>query len=323
MTNLNLVIVGSMGYDDIETPWASGSDVLGGSAVHAGVSAAFHIPEVPGQKSRVGLVSPVGKDFSKDDQSILEELGIDLSGMSILPGKTFRWSGKYEGSMDNVETISTEVNVLGDFNPIIPEMWTSPKVLFCANTHPESQISVLDQCPDSEITAIDTFMLWIETEFEKLSSALRKSDLAILNEEEICAISGEQIFTKAITPIMSGSALYGGVEAGSGPRGLIIKRGSSGVFAHLPCGIIALPAYPVRDLVDPTGCGDSFAGALLANIAGRKGALNDLEFMRSAMIHAVVTSSFTIQGLGSDKLRTLERGIYHARMDRYRRIVGL
>ena len=122
---------------------------------------------------------------------------------------------------------------------------------------------------------------------------------------------------------MSGSSLYGGEDAGSGPRGLIIKRGSSGVFAHLPCGTIALPAYPVRDLIDPTGCGESFAGALLANISGRKGALNDLEFMRSAMIHAVVTSSFTIQGLGSEKLRSLERGIYHARMDQYRRIVGL
>ena len=119
---MDLVIVGSMGYDDIETPSASGSDVLGGSAVHAGVSAAFHVPEIPGQESRVGLVSPVGKDFSNADQSILKDLGIDLSGVSILPGKTFTWSGKYEGSMDNVETISTEVNVLADFTPEIPEI---------------------------------------------------------------------------------------------------------------------------------------------------------------------------------------------------------
>ena len=103
----------------------------------------------------------------------------------------------------------------------------------------------------------------------------------------------------------------------------MIKRGSSGVFAHLPCGIIALPAFPVEDVIDPTGCGDSFAGALLANIAGINGALNDLEKMRAAMLHAIVTSSFTIGGLGSNKLRDLERGAYHARMDRYRRMVGL
>ena len=320
---MDLIIVGSMGYDDIETPEASGSDILGGSAVHAGVSASFHLPEIPGGTKRVGLVSPVGDDFSESHQQMLQELGMDFSGVARLPGKTFRWSGRYEGSMENVETISTEVNVLGDFDPKIPDSWTSPKVLFCANTHPSSQVSVLDQCPNSEITAVDTFMMWIESEFEQLSLALRKADIAILNEEEVCAISGEGIFTKAIDPILSGAALHGGESAGPGPRGLVIKRGSSGVFSHLPCGIIALPAFPVDQVVDPTGCGDSFAGALLANMAGRKGILNDLESMRAAMVHAIVTSSFTIGGLGSNNLQGLERGAYHARMDRYRRIVGI
>ncbi len=317
------MIVGSIGYDDIETPAASGSDVLGGSAVHAGVSAAFHLPETPAGIRRVGLVAPVGNDFSKSHQSKLEDLGIDFSGVTKLSGKTFRWSGRYSGAMDNVETISTEVNVLGDFSPEIPDKWRSPNVLFCANTHPSSQVSVLDQCPSSEITAIDTFMFWIETEFVELSSALRKADLAILNEEEVCAISGEDFFMKAIDPILSGSCLHGGESAGAGPRGLVIKRGSSGVFAHLPCGNISLPSYPLSELVDPTGCGDTFAGALLANMSGRKGILNDLESMRAAMIHATVSSSFTIQGLGTNNLQGLERGLYHARMDSYRRIVGL
>jgi len=320
---LELVIVGSIGYDDIETPVASGSDVLGGSAVHAGASAAFHLPMIPGRGARVGLVGPVGDDFSISHSSKLEDLGIDFSGVERLPGKTFRWSGRYSGTMENVETISTEVNVLGDFTPEIPEEWRSPGILFCANTHPASQILVLDQCPSSEITAIDTFMLWIETEFSTLSQALRKVDLAILNEEEVCAISGEEIFMQAIEPILSGSCLEGGESAGKGPRALIIKRGSSGVIAHLPCGIIALPSYPITEVVDPTGCGDSFAGALLANMSGRKGILNDLDSMRDAMVHATVSSSFTIQGLGTDNLQGLERGLYHARMDRYRRIVGL
>ena len=320
---MDLVIVGSIGYDDIETPIATGSDVLGGSAVHAGVSASFHLPEIPGEVPRVGLVGPVGKDFSDSHQSKLEGLGIDFSGVQKLPGKTFRWSGRYSGTMETVETISTEINVLGDFAPEIPQPWRSPNILFCANTHPASQVMVLDQCPSSEITAIDTFMLWIETEFEELSSALRKADLAILNEEEVCAISGEEIFMKAIKPILSGACLHGGESAGKGPRGLVIKRGSSGVFAHLPCGIIALPSYPITEVVDPTGCGDSFAGALLANMSGRKGVLHDLESMRDAMVHATVSSSFTIQGLGTNKLQGLERGLYHARMDSYRRIVGL
>ena len=320
---MDLVIVGSIGYDDIETPISTGSDILGGSAVHAGVSSSFHLPETPEGVRRVGIVAPIGNDFSDSDKSQLEDLGIDFTGVEELPGKTFRWSGRYSGTMDNVETISTEVNVLGDFSPQIPDSWRAPKVLFCANTHPASQVLVLDQCPSSEITAIDTFMLWIETEFESLSSALRKADLAILNEEEVCAISGEDFFMKAIDPILSGSCLHGGESAGSGPGGLVIKRGSSGVFAHLPCGIISLPSFPISEVVDPTGCGDSFAGALLANISQRKGVLHDIESMRDAMVHATVTSSFTIQGLGTNKLRGLERGLYHARLDTFRRIVGL
>tara|TARA_B100001250_G_scaffold228895_1_gene196471 strand:+ start:1378 stop:2340 length:963 start_codon:yes stop_codon:yes gene_type:complete len=320
---LELVIVGSIGYDDIETPIATGSDILGGSAVHAGVSSSFHLPRTPEGVRRVGLVSPIGSDFLDSHQSKLEDLGIDFSGVEKLPGKTFRWSGRYSGTMENVQTISTEVNVLGDFSPEIPEAWRAPNVLFCANTHPASQVLVLDQCPRSEITAIDTFMLWIETEFESLSTALRKADLAILNEEEVCAISGEDFFMKAIGPILSGACLHGGESAGSGPSGLVIKRGSSGVFAHLPCGIISLPSFPISEVVDPTGCGDSFAGALLANMSQRKGILNDIESMRDAMVHATVTSSFTIQGLGTNKLQGLERGLYHARMDSFRRIVGL
>ena len=166
-------------------------------------------------------------------------------------------------------------------------------------------------------------MLWIETEFEQLSLALRKADIAILNEEEVCAISGEDVITRAIQPILSGSALHGGESAGKGPSALIIKRGSSGVLANFPCGIFSLPAFPTNDIVDPTGCGDSFAGAFLANISGRSGALNDVEAIRTALVHAVVTSSFTIGGLGSSKLQGLERGLYHARLDRFRRIVGL
>jgi len=320
---VEMVIVGSIGYDDIETTVASGSDILGGSAVHAGISSSFHLPEIPGELPRVGLVSPVGVDFSQSHQSMLESLGIDFSGVSRLEGKTFRWSGRYEGTMENVETISTDINVLGDFDPEIPDKWTSPNVLFCANTHPSSQVSVLNQCPNVEISAIDTFMLWINEEFEVLSLALRKADIAILNEEEVCAISGEQVFTSAIEPIMSGECLHGGEGAGRGPRALIVKRGSSGVLARLPCGIIVLPAFPVNDIVDPTGCGDSFAGALLANMAGSKGVLNDMEAMRAALIHAIVTSSFTIEGLGSSKLQSLERGMYHGRLDRYRRMVGI
>ena len=225
--------------------------------------------------------------------------------------------------MEDVQTISTEVNVLEDFSPEVPQSWRSPEVLLCANTHPRTQVSVLDQCPSAVVTALDSFMLWIETEFELLSEALRKVDMAVLNEEEACSLAGEDVLHRAVEAIRSGKALYGGTEAGTGPRSMVIKRGGSGSVAYLPCGTITLPAYPTDDLVDPTGAGDSFAGALLANVAGRKGALNQTETMRNALVHATVTASFTIEGLGASALYGLERGKYHARADKYRRMVGL
>ena len=320
---MKLVILGSIGLDDIETPVSSGSDLLGGAAAHAGIAAGFHLPTAPRKPPAVGLVSAVGNDFPSEAQRTLEASGLNLAGVVRKEGSTFRWSGRYEGSMDDVMTISTEVNVLEGHIPEIPASWKDPEILLCANTHPRSQVSVLDQCPGAAITALDSFMLWIDTEFELLSEALRKVDLAILNEEEVCAIAGDDLVHSAAAKISSGEALYGGTAAGPGPSGVIVKRGRSGSVAYLDCGTITLPAYPTDDLVDPTGAGDSFAGGLLANITGRKGALNQLDTMRDALLHATVTASFAVEGMGVSGISNLDRGRYHARVDKYRRMVGL
>ena len=320
---MKIVILGSIGLDDIEPPVASGSDLLGGAAAHAGTSAGFHLPASPRKPPSVGLVSAVGTDFPTEVQRTLEDAGLNLAGVVRKDGSTFRWSGRYEGSMDDVSTISTEVNVLEEHIPEIPTSWRDPEVLLCANTHPRSQVSVLDQCPGAVITALDSFMLWIDTEFELLSEALRKVDIAILNEEEVCAIAGDDLVHSAAAKISSGEALYGGTAAGPGPSGVIVKRGRSGSVAYLDCGTITLPAYPTDELVDPTGAGDSFAGALLANIAGRKGALNQSDTMRDALLHATVTASFAVEGLGVSGIANLDRGRYHARVDKYRRMAGL
>ena len=311
-----------MGYDHIQTPTAFGADILGGSAIHSSISAAFHLPLMPGMFPRVGVIGPIGDDFRESDLKLLNDKGINIEGISKLSGKTFRWSGKYEGSMDDAQTISTEINVLGDFDPQIPDFWNDIDILFCANMHPLSQVKILGEC-SPKISVLDTFMLWINTEFEALSEALRRVDIAILNEEEVCAISDEDIVTKAAEKIISGEALNGGKSAGKGPRSLIIKRGSGGVLAYLPCGTISLPSYPTKEVIDPTGCGDSFAGAFLANIVGCVGAMEDIEIMRNALVQATVTSSFIIGGLGSINLLNLQKGKYHARVDKYRRIVGL
>ena len=317
------MIVGSIGYDDISTPEAEGSDLLGGAATYAGLSAAFHKFEDVQNTPNIGIVSAVGQDFSTSDQLKLESAGLNLAGVVMRNGDTFRWSGMYQGSMENANTISTAVNVLENFNPEIPESWRIPEVLFCANTHPATQVSVLDQCPSAVITALDSFMMWINEEKKTLSEALRKVDIAILNEEEVCAIANDEILPRAMSSLQSGSALYGGESAGPGPRCIVVKRGSSGVIAKFPFGLVALPAYPISNVVDPTGCGDSFAGAFLANISGRPGALNDINIIRNALVHATVTASFTIGGLGCSNLSNIQRGSYHARLDKYRRIVGL
>ena len=320
---MDMVIVGSIGYDDIQTPAASGSDLLGGAAVYSGLAASFHLRTMDEEPTKVGLVGIVGDDFSVYDQMVLEKAGLNLAGVVRAEGETFRWSGKYEGAMESVETLATEVNVLADFKPELPDVWNNPEILFCASTHPATQVAVLDQCPGAQLTVLDTFMLWIESEFETLSEAMRKVDIAVINEQEACAIADDQILPRAMKSIMSGEALHGGSGAGPGPRCLIVKRGSGGVLAMLPGGALALPAYPTDKIVDPTGCGDSFAGSLLSYLIGRQGVLNDLDAIRNALVHATVTSSFTLGGIGVTALGSIDRGIYHARVDKYRRIVGI
>ncbi len=320
---MEMVIVGTISYDDIETPFDKDSGVLGGSVPHSGIASSFHLRPPPGHPPRVGIVSAVGEDFSTYHQMVLEDAGLNLAGVALREGETFRWSVRYDETMNEAETINTELNVLGDFSPLLPEAWSGPEILLCANISPRIQLKVLNQCLGSRINALDTSEIWIENEFENLSEAMRMVDVVILTEREASLLSGEKVLTQSIAAIISGDALYGGSSAGPGPRSVIVKRGSSGVLAHLPCGTIALPAYPVENPIDPTGFGDTFAGALFSSLVGHDSSLNDAEVMRKALVHATVTASYCVEGIGTKGVRSLGRGKYHARADRYRRIVGI
>ncbi|NDB93600.1 MAG: hypothetical protein EB165_03015 [Euryarchaeota archaeon] len=178
---MEMVIVGSTGFDDIETPLGKASGLLGGSAVYSGLSAAFHARDIGLQRLSVGIVSIVGPDFDPDSRRTLSESGLDLTGLRISDLPTFRWSGKYEGGMDHAETISTELNSLAGFDPIFPPNWDNPQIVFCTSASPISQNSVLDANQGALVTALDTIDLWIESDFTGLSEALRKVDIAILN----------------------------------------------------------------------------------------------------------------------------------------------
>ncbi|MDP6845117.1 MAG: PfkB family carbohydrate kinase [Candidatus Thalassarchaeaceae archaeon] len=323
---MDIVIVGSLAYDDLETEAGAVTNSLGGSGTFAGIAAAFHASRKldPGGTLPVGLVCAVGDDFSESDADLLRQAGLDLGGVETIEGgRTFRWHGRYEGDMGQAITIETQQNVLEDYNPKVPVAWWSPRILFLANNHPSIQSHVLDQCEGAKFTALDSMNLWINIAFTELSNVLRRVDLAILNDMEVRMIAKDENLIRAGESIRSGQALSGGQEAGTGPSILIIKKGEHGSVALTDHGLLTLPAFPTSEIVDPTGCGDSFAGTLLTLLSDSENLSPTNDELHNALVHATVTASFTISAFGIEGLVGLDRGEYHARLDAYRRMVGL
>ena len=323
---MDIVIVGSLAYDDLETEVGTVTNSLGGSGTFAGIAAAFHASRRldPGGTLPVGLVCAVGEDFKEDDSNLLRQAGLNLEGVETIEGgRTFRWHGRYEGDMGQAITIETQQNVLDGYEPKVPAAWWSPRILFLANNHPSIQSHVLDQCEGAKFIALDSMNLWINIAFEELSDVLRRVDLAILNDMEVRMIAKDENLIRAGNSIREGGALAGGTEAGPGPSILIIKKGEHGSVAITDNGILTLPAFPTSEIVDPTGCGDSFAGTLLTFLSESEDVQPSTDELHNALVHATVTASFTISDFGTDALIGLDRGEYHARLDAYRRMVGL
>ena len=323
---MDIVIVGSLAYDDLETEVGDVSDSLGGSGTFAGIATAFHASRRsdPGGTLPVGLVCAVGEDFKDEDFDLLRQAGLNLDGVETIEGgRTFRWHGRYEGNMGQAITIETQQNVLDGYEPKVPVAWWSPRVLFLANNHPSIQSHVLDQCEGARFSALDSMNLWINIAFEELSGVLRRVDMAILNDMEVRMIAKDENLIRAGESIRDGSALTGGSEEGKGPSILIIKKGEHGCVAMTDHGLLTLPAFPTSDIVDPTGCGDSFAGTLLTFLSESENLQPSQDELHHALVHATVTASFTLSAFGIDGLIGLDRGEYHARLDAYRRMVGL
>ena len=323
---MDIVIVGSLAYDDLETELDSVQDSLGGSGTFAGLAAAFHTSrrQDPGGTLPVGLVCAIGEDFDNADFQLLKDAGLNMDGIEVIEGgRTFRWHGKYEGDMAQAITIETQQNVLDGYQPKVPASWWAPRVLFLANNHPSIQAHVLDQCEGAKYIAMDSMNLWIEIAFDELSSVLRRIDLAILNDNEVRMIAKDENLIRAGESIRSGEVLTGGKESGTGPAILIIKKGEHGCVALTDSGMLALPAFPTSELIDPTGCGDSFAGTLLTFLSETEVLNPSLDELHNALVHATVMASFTLSRFGVSGIVELERGEYHARLDKYRRMVGL
>ena len=306
---MDVLMVGSIAYDSVSSPAGKVEDALGGSAVYAGIASRFHANYL--NLSQIGLVGVVGKDFLQSDIAMLESQGLDLSGLEIAEGKTFRWEGSYHGDMGVAETHDTHLNVFGDFNPKVPDSSTEPTVLFCANLVPALQAQVLEQAKGTRLSMLDSMNLWIEIARDDLLSVMKSVDLIIINDGEVKMLAGDDNLVRAAKKLISMV----------GCNSLVIKKGEHGVIAFHQGAMIALPAYPTELVVDPTGCGDSFAGTIAAYLASGSGAVSKEE-LREALVRATVTASFTLESFGTSGLLSLNNNAFAERLAHFREIVG-
>ena len=274
---MSVLIVGSTALDSIKTPKAENPRLLGGSASHAGVAASFFSP--------VNLVGVVGADFPRRYIQLYRRHGIDLQGLQLLPGKTFHWSGEYEANMNNRRTLLTELGVFERFNPVLPAAYQRTPFVLLANIAPALQHHVLDQMQRPRFVAADTMDLWLNVALPDLLRLLKRLDAFVLNDSEAQQLTKEDNLLAALQKIHR-----------LGPRYVVIKQGSHGSVLSGPRGLFICPAYPLRKVVDPTGAGDSFAGAMMGYLAAAKGSVDD--HIRRAMVYGSVVASFCCEGFG-------------------------
>ncbi|MFT7484660.1 MAG: sugar/nucleoside kinase (ribokinase family) [Candidatus Paceibacteria bacterium] len=278
---MTLLVIGTLAYDDIETAYDSRKGVLGGSATYCAVAAShFADPK---------LVGVVGEDFAKEDLSALSNCGVDTTGVEISPGKTFRWGGRYEKDWNTRHTTFTELNVLEHFDPKVPESYRDAKYVFLANAAPAVQMKALEQVERPEFVMVDTMNLWIDVALDDLKALLRKVDAIVLNDEEARMLTGEDNLIRAAGQVL-----------GMGPKLVVLKKGEHGAFLMGSDVHFSLPAYPVRNVVDPTGAGDSFAGGFMGHVA--KTGNTEPATLRQAMLHGTVTASFCVEDFGMGPL---------------------
>ncbi len=282
----SVLVVGSVAYDAIETPKSKVDCILGGSAMYFSSAASFFSP--------VQVVAVVGEDFKDDDLDFLNARQVDFSGLQRAKGKTFQWGGKYSSDFSNRETTYTHLNVFETFDPQIPETLRKTPLVFLANIGPDLQLNVLSQMERPKFVALDTMNYWIDRTPDSLIEVLGKVDSLIINDEEAKQLTGENQLISAMKAIQK-----------MGPNVLIVKKGEHGVTMLMEEEFFFLPAYPVEELVDPTGAGDTFAGGFMGYLA-YSNQLSKLTF-RNAVVFGSALASFCVEGIGPSKLKTITR----------------
>ncbi len=281
----SLLVVGSVGLDDVETRIGKRTGVLGGAASYFSVAASF--------LAKPRMVAIVGTDFPAQHTELFERHGVDLAGLERVAGETFRWSGVYAPDFSSRTTLDTRLNVFSTFNPKLPAGWGDSEQVFLANIDPELQLSVLEQTAQPKFVACDTMNFWIGGKRPALLRLLKRIDLLMLNDEEARELSGQANLPAAARAIQT-----------MGPRAVVIKRGDAGALLFHEAGVFSAPAFPIENVVDPTGAGDSFAGGFMGWLA-RTGSTTPGN-IRTAMILGSVLASFAVEDFSLDRFRTLD-----------------
>jgi sugar/nucleoside kinase (ribokinase family) len=290
---VSLLVVGSVAFDALESPYGKVDRAVGGAATYFAVAASFFTP--------VNLVAIVGDDFTDKDATVFRGRRIDTEGLERAAGKTFFWAGRYSENLNERVTLATELNVFADFKPRLPERYRTSKYVFLANIAPDLQREVLNQVwKRPKIAALDTMNYWIERTNADLLETLRHVDILMINDTETRQLSSEHNLLRAARRIFK-----------MGPSTLIVKRGEYGAMMVDKRGVFCVPAFPLEQPHDPTGAGDSFAGGFMGYLAGA-GDKSDAS-LRRAMVYGSVLGSFAVEKFGLDRLRTLKRSEIHAR----------
>lgn len=291
---MSIVVVGSVAFDTIETPAGSVERAIGGSATYFSIAASYF--------THVKLVAVVGEDFGLEHRAILESKRVDLEGLVVVRGgRTFFWHGRYGEDPNERDSLVTELNVFEGFRPVLPASYRECEWLFLGNIDPEIQLEVLDQVNGRPFVGCDTMNFWIAGRPEALRRLLRRIDVLFINDSEVRQLSGELNLVKAARAVLD-----------MGPAAVVVKKGEHGAFLFTEEFTFFAPAYPLEDVRDPTGAGDSFAGGFMGYLAGES--KRDRRRMRKAMLYGTVAASFTCGSFSVERLRSLTERDFSDRM---------
>ena len=296
---MGILVVGSVAFDSVKTPFGEQEEILGGSAVYFSVAASYFAP--------VSLVAVVGEDFPEANMSFLQNKGIDTSGLVRQEGKTFRWRGEYGFDLNTAKTLETQLNVFADFSPRILSSHRSLEYVFLGNIDPDLQRTVLEQMKRPKLVACDTMNYWIASKRQSLLRTLSMVDILVINDAEARQLAGEPNLIKAVRQILT-----------LGPKTLVIKRGEYGVLMFGANSVFGTPAFPMAEVADPTGAGDSFAGGFMGFLAASEE--SDDSALRKAVVFGSVMASFNISEFGPRGLADLTFPEIEARYREFRKL---